>query len=118
VSAVAKNAGTEYLAATKADALAHLALSLPNVRYYLHVAMDGLLPAQPDKYIPGAFRAGVRITRKAAQNFINDAFRAHLETRGAALRIHVVAEGPRETYCSRRGEFVANGKPHYAIWIG
>lgn len=114
----AANIGTEYLAATKSDALRYLALTLPNVRYYMHVAMDGQLPAQPDKYVPGAFRAGVRITRKAAQNFVNDAFRPGLETRGAALRIHVIAEGPRETYCTARREFVANGKPHYAIWIG
>lgn len=112
-------AGTvEHMATSKADALKILNSARTNARFYLHVRLDAQLPATPDKYLPGAFSAGVQVSRGAAERFISDAFSERLAERGAALKISVNTGERRTKYCDKARDVVAFGAPRVFVWIG
>lgn len=103
---------------TKADALKIIKAAKVNARFYIHVACDAQLPDTPDKYIPGAFRACVQVSRATAERFIDDAFSASLENRGAALPVRVSVGARRQRWSDEARGMVEYGEPRTFIYLG
>jgi len=108
----------KHMATTKADALKILRSFGPNTRFYLHVALDAQLPANPEHYVPGGFCASVRISRDTACRFVTDAFTEGMEKRGAALPISVHVGARKSKWDHEKGNFVEYGAPRKMVWIG
>jgi len=107
-------------ARTKDEALRLVRAAKVNARFFIHAAIDAALPDTPDKYIPGAFRASVQVSRGAAELFIADAFHDGLEKRGAALKIRYSVGQKRWNYEHVKGELtrVEFGNPRIYVYIG
>jgi hypothetical protein len=108
----------KHLPRTKAEALQLVRAAKVNARFYIHVANDAELPDTPDKYLPGAFRGCVQVSRGAAERFIVDAFSESLEQRGAALPVRVNVGARRSRWSDKAGGMVEYGEPRILVFIG
>jgi hypothetical protein len=107
-----------YELRSKADALKLLRSVKVNAHFYIHVSIDAQLPDTPDKYLPGAFRACINVSRGSAERFVDDAFSERLEKHGAALTIRVMPGTRRTRWDDKRGAFVEYGAARVSFFIG
>jgi hypothetical protein len=109
----------EHMTRSADEALKIMRAARTNAHFRIHVAIDAPLPDTDNMYIPGGFRAGVQVSRGAAEAFVSDAFTARLTERGAALKISVYT-GDRRTRWKRDGsaEREEYGAPRVTVWIG
>jgi hypothetical protein len=107
-----------HLTTTKAEALKLLRSCRARAHFRIHAACDGMLPADPEHYMPGAFSAGVQVSRGAAEMFVNDAFRETHEKRGYALKITISEGSRRSKWDDTKRAYVEYGAPSLFVWIG
>lgn len=113
------NETTTEHAFTDADtARAFIRKAPPGTRFYLHVRMDARIVNDPDHYAPGAFCAGVGLSRKDALSFIRDAWMGIRPERNYIMRMRETVRPANSRWCKRTDKVVQPKNPDRAVWIG
>jgi hypothetical protein len=108
----------EHYATTKAAALAVLKSCRTRANFRIMGACDAHLPGDVEHYLPGVVSAAIHVSRGGAVRFIDDAFRPHIEKRGAALRVRVSVGERREKWDDDKRARVPYGSPSLWVYIG
>ena len=107
-----------HLCATKAEALKVLRSCRVRAHFRIYAAVDALLPADPEHYVPGGFRGSVQVSRGAAELFVSDTFNERHEANGRALKISVTEGSRRQKWDNTKSAYVDYGAPSLFVWIG